>query len=916
MAKASLKSVLQGSVFANSSGGIAIMMGLLLIPLIGAVGLSMDSARGYAVKQRLQESVDAAALAAAKDMTMSVADRKKIAEDYFNANWQDGYLFTKTVDLDVEATESDGSVAISAEVEMPTTLMRVLGEEKAIVSARSKAAQGASLLEVAIALDNTMSMSRTLPGGDRRIDAVKVGAKDLIDVLVEGSDESTLNISLIPFSMVVNVGRDNTAFLRNPSLTVENAKRWAFPSSVNVANKERWKGCVFERAGKWEMPRPVDQATARVASVAYLGNDVTDAPPSVEPFDAYHIPHPEFTWNFRCNADYTNNGATAFYTKEAMQEAVDNPSYTDAAAQKYKVRKACWNPPAATPTPTPSVTPTPSSTPTPTPSATPTLTPTPAVTPPPRGYDGASLQDRWKPFTTESLQATKVAFKSMDVGSAVRRDGMNESIIKVGNGVTNNNPTWTYTEDVAYARIRVDHTDASPDTFNAGAYQDIGQMIPLRAGYHLDDLTPDECVCPTGSDKDIRNQNAGVNYFTLGQYAFFKDSEERWFQQSNTRPDLLYTMRGGAGGRWILPWPADTAQEAVIGGWSNSGCGLPIIPLTNNLDSITDQIDRMDAPAQRTDGAQLGYEGTLINQGLVWAWRTLSPRWRGLWSGGSASLPSDYSPDNSKAIVILTDGLNFLQEPADLTASEGDSSGRPAYTSRFDWWFAAQPNYYSRDKEAYIHMGWPRTSFTKSNGDAMTYTWVWNSASAVAGAPAVANAAKEMTDPVAIRWGWPVRSHSSAQFQRRYNTDLRTNYSDTTWQPYSSGLNIDYDQTNFDLDSSAYGATYLCRLRTTDGSNACAYTKKRSIGGVQYPEYYLDLEQRLITTCNNIRANGVYIYFILFAVDSHPYKERAVSKFKECVGNAGGYYEAADRDTLREAFKDIGGKIVRLRLTQ
>lgn len=53
--------------------------------------------------------------------------------------------------------------------------------------------------------------------------------------------------------------------------------------------------------------------------------------------------------------------------------------------------------------------------------------------------------------------------------------------------------------------------------------------------------------------------------------------------------------------------------------------------------------------------------GTMINQGIVWGWNTLSPRWRGLWRGADLpdALPLDYGTRGmDKVMVILTDGKN------------------------------------------------------------------------------------------------------------------------------------------------------------------------------------------------------------------------------------------------------------------
>ncbi len=89
----------------------------------------------------------------------------------------------------------------------------------------------------------------------------------------------------------------------------------------------------------------------------------------------------------------------------------------------------------------------------------------------------------------------------------------------------------------------------------------------------------------------------------------------------------------------------------------NADCATPITPLTSSYRALWTAVDRQKAKY---------YGGTLANVGLVWGWRTLSPLWRGLWFQNDGSpapdnRPMDYlSPDNSKVIVLMTDGDNAL----------------------------------------------------------------------------------------------------------------------------------------------------------------------------------------------------------------------------------------------------------------
>lgn len=103
--------------------------------------------------------------------------------------------------------------------------------------------------------------------------------------------------------------------------------------------------------------------------------------------------------------------------------------------------------------------------------------------------------------------------------------------------------------------------------------------------------------------------------------------------------------------------PATRKYTAYTGGvpyWTgygpNVGCPTAITPLVASKATVSAAIDAMQ-PWLRG--------GTVINEGLAWGWRTISPRWRGLWSGSSSTLPLDYGAKNmKKAIVLVTDGDN------------------------------------------------------------------------------------------------------------------------------------------------------------------------------------------------------------------------------------------------------------------
>lgn len=85
----------------------------------------------------------------------------------------------------------------------------------------------------------------------------------------------------------------------------------------------------------------------------------------------------------------------------------------------------------------------------------------------------------------------------------------------------------------------------------------------------------------------------------------------------------------------------------------NLVCPRPITPLVKEKSRLVTEINALSWWPARG--------GTMINQGIVWGWNTLSPRWRGLWRGADLpdALPLDYGTRGmDKVMVILTDGKN------------------------------------------------------------------------------------------------------------------------------------------------------------------------------------------------------------------------------------------------------------------
>ncbi|MDO6708211.1 VWA domain-containing protein [Photobacterium sp. 1_MG-2023] len=96
--------------------------------------------------------------------------------------------------------------------------------------------------------------------------------------------------------------------------------------------------------------------------------------------------------------------------------------------------------------------------------------------------------------------------------------------------------------------------------------------------------------------------------------------------------------------------PADRYREdalASLGVFDAADCGVsPILAMARTQHEYQQGIAQL-YPGMNTNTAE----------GVLWAWRLLSPHWRGLWRTELAELPRDYeAPNTVKVMVLLSDG--------------------------------------------------------------------------------------------------------------------------------------------------------------------------------------------------------------------------------------------------------------------
>src|SRR5262245_34707137 len=153
-------------------GAVAITIGLAVVPMMLAAGVALDFVHASALKTRLQSALDAAALAAASSQDLSDKQRIELAKAVFGQNWQSKE--TKDIKATPEfSVEGGAGIRASADIEVPTALMRIVGiKTMPVGSDVTISIPEGSKAEVALVLDYSRSMTE-VSGGKVKYVAMK-----------------------------------------------------------------------------------------------------------------------------------------------------------------------------------------------------------------------------------------------------------------------------------------------------------------------------------------------------------------------------------------------------------------------------------------------------------------------------------------------------------------------------------------------------------------------------------------------------------------------------------------------------------------------------------------------------------------------------------------------------------------------
>jgi Flp pilus assembly protein TadG len=253
-----------GRFLKNCDGGAAPFLALSLIPLMGFTGAAVDYARGNATKVAMQAALDSTGLMLSKTAnTMTGADLASSANAIFNAQFNRPEAQNVTITHAFSAPQQGSfSLKLTSTATVPTRFATLIGSSQMTVSATAEIIWGIKKLNLALALDNTGSMS-----SNGKMEALKTAAHNLLNTLQAAAKQpEDIKVSIIPFATDVNVGTNykteswidweqwenvngvcSNSYYKSKTACDGAGKTWT------VNSKDTWNGCVWDRDQNYDV---------------------------------------------------------------------------------------------------------------------------------------------------------------------------------------------------------------------------------------------------------------------------------------------------------------------------------------------------------------------------------------------------------------------------------------------------------------------------------------------------------------------------------------------------------------------------------------------------------------------------------------------------------------------------------------
>ena len=207
----------------------------------------------------MQSALDSSALMLSKDaQTLSGAELAAKATSYFNAMFQRPEASNVQVTQEFSSpVQGNFNLKVNGSATVNTMFWRLLGQEQINITASGEVTWGIKKLNLALALDNTGSMSSA-----NKMTELKAAAHNLLTTLKKAEKApGDIEVSIIPFAVDVNVGTSNVNadWIDSSDWEANNGtcSRSSYSSSQSNCTSHSgvwtpkahsfWNGCVMDR---------------------------------------------------------------------------------------------------------------------------------------------------------------------------------------------------------------------------------------------------------------------------------------------------------------------------------------------------------------------------------------------------------------------------------------------------------------------------------------------------------------------------------------------------------------------------------------------------------------------------------------------------------------------------------------------
>jgi Flp pilus assembly protein TadG len=288
--------------WSDRKGNVAVLFALAVIPVIGGLGAAIDYSMANSYRTDMQKALDSTALALSKLLPLDEAKMNEVGMQYFLASLGKHDL----TNLDLDIVPAQGKVTLHASGDYTPKLANLFGATTFEVGARAEAVWSMGKVEVALVLDQSLSMDQS-----GRVDALREATLQFLSVIkTAAKNPGDAKVGIVAFDGMVNTGKTydtrpnwvrfdwwdenvgscdrsgyNTktaceahyycsrSWYTSKSTCESNGHTWR-QADWNGKSRSNWKGCVYDRHQK-------DPANTAVT----LDYDVNDtAPDATHPY--------------------------------------------------------------------------------------------------------------------------------------------------------------------------------------------------------------------------------------------------------------------------------------------------------------------------------------------------------------------------------------------------------------------------------------------------------------------------------------------------------------------------------------------------------------------------------------------------------------------------------------------------------